>query len=877
MIHRYTLPEQLSSSRTLQLKTSSEINKQAFSQWIELHPSRLLPAYAIQSILSMGQELQSYAHARIPCIYYCEADPQSAFDQFEVSGLQIPQDFGFDAPLIVQEAIAGESLSEILKIAKSRGWPQLPLPVALGILISSALSLEPLHTLGFSHGGLSSDSIQIRYVHPDLQSQLGKLNQAGGLVLHDWVMGQLFQLSTQAGNYGRGPAADCRALLKIFLECLGGESSLSEHDLGRVPSSTELNAINELSPKDKKALSLLPNHFAQWIAQSLIEPPANIGVFLAQIKKLLSSELNALDSKGLSRWLTRLAPERAKLWNQVLTLGEAQILKRLAPNGGVLTTHQVLNHKKNISVPEVLGTLDQEAKDSADSTVAQSLEHTEEQSFQDTYKAKQEEKAQDLPKTQAIKIRGKASQSSALAKLDKGSFLEQVDQKLDQFETQLQAKLSPQSGPKLKLRVAVIWLDTIQSVQDFDLSQTITVGSSKKASVHVPHEVFGESKSLFTPSASNILVHAHNKQKGWFNSDQHTQRQSWSSAADANMTMISLGGQGFLHCGEFGIYFKLQMLEQAPPPWVPKLPIPGPDASLFWCLALAAGLHLGLLIMAYGSKSYSFREKGVVTTSKFVEVLTQKIEEQEKLKEEEEEEEELEDVTTEVAEESYEPEPAPKLEQPRVRESARELAQERFGKGKAAVDALADFLSGKSEGSEGKLALGDVSAAMGTSADSGLSLGSAFGEAGGSLSLGGGGGGLNTSGGLSGSRQAGKLKAKKVKRRVRGRVKVLRSRARVSGGSLSKAEVLKVIQKNQARISACYERQLMKSPNLSGKLTIAWVIKPNGRVASVKQVLSSIKDAKLKSCVFGIVKKMRFPKPKGGKVKVKYPFVFQQG
>ena len=72
--------------------------------------------------------------------------------------------------------------------------------------------------------------------------------------------------------------------------------------------------------------------------------------FLAQIKKLLSSELNALDSKGLSRWLTRLAPERAKLWNQVLTLGEAQILKRLAPNGGVLTTHQVLNHKKNISV-----------------------------------------------------------------------------------------------------------------------------------------------------------------------------------------------------------------------------------------------------------------------------------------------------------------------------------------------------------------------------------------------------------------------------------------------------------------------------------------------------------------------------------------------
>lgn len=875
MIHRYTLPEQLSSSRTLQLKGARNVLKTDFTQWIELHPSRLLPAYAIQSILTMGQELQSYAHVRLPEVFYCESDSQQALGHLQALEFQIPQDFGFDSPLIIQEAIAGESLSEILKLAKSRGWPQLPLPVALGILISSALALEPLHTLGFSHGGLSSDSIQVRYVHPDPESSLGKLNQSGGVVLHDWIMGQLFQLSPQAEAYGRGASADCRALLNIFLECLGGETTQTDHDLGRIPSSKVLSNIAELSAKNQKALTLLPSSFAQWITQSLLSPPAHIGVFLAQIKKLLSSELNALDSKGLSRWLTRLTPERAKLWNQVLTSGEAQVLKRLTSHNGIVTTHQALGH------------IDQASGQSSTNTKQGSTEQAptilkENKSTQQNLKTIKhnpdiEEKSTFIAEETRLKSQAKESTDLAPTKAAKGSFLEQVDQKLDHFEARLQARLSPQSGPKLKLRVAVIWLDNIQSVQDFDLSKTITVGSSDKALVHVPSELFGDCKSLFTPSASNILVHAHSQQKGWFSSDQHAQRQNWSSASDANMTMIKLGGQGVLHCGDFAIYFKLQMLEQAPPPWVPKLPIPGPEASLFWCLALAAGLHLGLLIMAYGSKSYSFREKGVITTSKFVEVLTQKIEEQEKLKEEEEEEEELEDLPTEPTEESYEPEPAPKLEQPRVREAARELAQERFGKGKAAVDALADFLSGKSDNSEGKLALGDVSAALGSSADSGLSLGSAFGEAGGSLNLGGGGGGLNTSGGLAGSRRAGKLKAKKVKRRVRGRVKVLRSRARVSGGSLSKAEVLKVIQKNQARISACYERQLMKSPNLSGKLTIAWVIKPNGRVASVKQVLSSIKDAKLKSCVFGVVKKMRFPKPKGGSVKVKYPFVFQQG
>ena len=213
---------------------------------------------------------------------------------------------------------------------------------------------------------------------------------------------------------------------------------------------------------------------------------------------------------------------------------------------------------------------------------------------------------------------------------------------------------------------------------------------------------------------------------------------------------------------------------------------------------------------------------------------------------------------------------------PRVRQEVREIAQKRFGKGKAAVNALADFLSGKADSTEGKLALGDVSAALGTSADSGLSLGSAFGEAGGQLTLGGGGGSLNTSGGLKGSRQIGKLKAKRVKRKI-ARVKTLKSRTRVSGGNLSKEKVIAVIRKNLRKINACYERQLIKSPNLSGNLTISWVIKPSGKVSGVKQVLSSINNAALKSCVLKIFKKLRFPKPKGGQVKVKYPLLFQQG
>ena len=206
----------------------------------------------------------------------------------------------------------------------------------------------------------------------------------------------------------------------------------------------------------------------------------------------------------------------------------------------------------------------------------------------------------------------------------------------------------------------------------------------------------------------------------------------------------------------------------------------------------------------------------------------------------------------------------------------KELANERFGTGEEKAKNLADFLAGDLP-TDGNLALGDVSSALGTSADSSLSLGSSFGDVGGQVTMGSGGTRMNTSGGMRGARRAGKLKGKRVSRRVKGRVKPLKSRVRVTGGRLSKAEIFKVISKNLVKVSACYERQLMKSPNLSGKLTVSWVIKTNGRVSNVKQVLSSIKSAPLKKCIFKVIKKMKFPKPKGGTVKIKYPFVLQQG
>lgn len=862
MITRYTSPEQFSSRVSLQL---SPINGSdyALSRWTELHPSRMLPPYAVQSILDIGSELKATPHAQSSRTYVSEADPHTAIQSLGERGIEAPQDLVYTSPMIIEEGIAGESIFSLIELAGARGWEELPTALALGVFISACRGIEYLHALGFSHGGLSSDTIMVRYVGEDNSPALKRVNRGGGVLISDWVRGQLFQLSPHAERYGRGPSADCRALLWVLLEMLGGDSSVEMNGILRAPSCQKVDTVESLSAAALSALEQLPPTFADWVTSSLVSPPKNMQVMLSQLQRVISSNQPAFDAKGASRWLTRAVPERAQQWELLLSSGQAQVLKYLLPAGGILTSH---SRPMSNAEPEAV---DLHSSNTSPRVVAQGAPLASPpspippgQTIQ-----RETESPADPPK--------KRAKSKPTPQQPSGSLLERIDARLDAFEGKIQERFAPQKSSTPKLRVAVIWLDTIRSMQDFDLQRPITVGSSEQAMVSLPIQIDGEeSITLFTPSGTEVITHADRSATGWISSHTDAQRQSWTVLSDPSMATLSLGGQGIIHYGEFAIYFQLQMIADPPPVWVPKLPIPTKEAGLFWCLALAACMHLALLTVAYGSKSYTFRERGLITTNKFVEVLTKKIEDQKELEEEEEEEEEVTEVT-ETAEEVYEP--TPDLDIPKVREDVRELAKERFGKGKAAVDALADFLAGKADSREGTLALGDVSAALGTSEESGLALGSAFGEAGGSLNIGGGSGSLNTSGGLGGSRKAGQLKAKRVKRRVRGRVKALRSRARITGGKLSKAEVLKVIRKNSAKLNSCYERQLIKSPNLSGKLTVSWVIKTNGRVGGVKQLLSSIKNAPLKSCVFKVIKKMKFPKPKGGLVKVKYPFVFQQG
>jgi len=93
-------------------------------------------------------------------------------------------------------------------------------------------------------------------------------------------------------------------------------------------------------------------------------------------------------------------------------------------------------------------------------------------------------------------------------------------------------------------------------------------------------------------------------------------------------------------------------------------------------------------------------------------------------------------------------------------------------------------------------------------------------------------------------------------------------------GKVSEAAVERAIKKKLSKLRYCYEKALFKNSNLAGLIKIQWVIKPNGKVPSGKIVSSELNNGKLHRCLIKEIKKIRFPKPKGGNATVQYPFQF---
>ena len=97
----------------------------------------------------------------------------------------------------------------------------------------------------------------------------------------------------------------------------------------------------------------------------------------------------------------------------------------------------------------------------------------------------------------------------------------------------------------------------------------------------------------------------------------------------------------------------------------------------------------------------------------------------------------------------------------------------------------------------------------------------------------------------------------------------------VSTGDLDKSLIRRYVRRTLPAIRHCYEKALVRQPDLAGTVTSRFTIDTDGRVA--ESTADGVGDPVLESCVAELIGAIQFPAARGGGlVKVRYPFQFKR-
>ncbi len=95
-------------------------------------------------------------------------------------------------------------------------------------------------------------------------------------------------------------------------------------------------------------------------------------------------------------------------------------------------------------------------------------------------------------------------------------------------------------------------------------------------------------------------------------------------------------------------------------------------------------------------------------------------------------------------------------------------------------------------------------------------------------------------------------------------------------GRLPPEVIQRIVRQNFGRFRLCYENGLRNNPNLTGRVSVSFVIGRDGSVGSVSGG-GDLPDSGVVGCVTKAFYGLSFPQPEGGVVKVSYPIMFAPG
>ncbi len=467
------------------------------------------------------------------------------------------------------------------------------------------------------------------------------------------------------------------------------------------------------------------------------------------------------------------------------------------------------------------------------------------------------------------------------------------------------------------LEVALLWGETILSIQQFDEPTVVTIGHEPGCRFNVPSEVLGRTAfNLIEPRDGGFALNLANPSiEGDLMADGKVRSlKELREEAAGGFHPITPGAKARLRLGEFTL-----LVSYSPMPERPKAsPLQSMDLTPLIFLVLSLILHSSFLIVIgmLPEEQLKSRLDPAARRAKLFKVIKM-TEEEEKKKEEEEKKEEDEDKKKKADKESddlvvsdsvtEQPEQENKIDQLKnklVRRStpSKQLAnldsKERRKKareiaataGAAKVLTESSLLNSILENDSNPLTMdGKRIIALGSTGDQATAFASGdldpFG--GGTLDGGGGfvgsasvGGPGGPGGGPGGGLVRGLGKDPRGVRNIHMNSKAMKpvaiaSSARVSG-QLDRATVQRIIRRNLSGIRWCYQDALQRNAKLRGKVTLAFTILPTGKVASPSAKNSSLKDPGLIACITRKMGRWRFPAPKnGGIVKVSYPLLLK--